>query len=164
MIARGTLARYIRAGTIFIETGTREGNTLAWAKELGATCLSCEVNPGLHAQAAKRFHGEEGVTLYNLDSPAFLERVLENVKKRAVFWLDAHGARSPLMDELAVIARQPIKDHTILVDDVRLLRNGRWGISLSEVVQALMVINRRYVLSTEDGYEPADILVARVYG
>jgi len=165
VIVRGTLARYVRKGSVFIETGTREGNTLAWARELGATCLSCESNPGIYENAARRFQGDDGVMVYNLESPAFLERILDDLKDRAVFWLDAHGAgRSPLLDELSIIAKHQIKNHTILIDDVRLLRNGRWGVSLSEVVQALMVVNRSYFMLTEDGYEPGDILVARIFG
>lgn len=164
MIVRGTFAKYIRPGSVFIETGTREGDSCAIALELGAKEIwSTEHKQDRHEGAKKRFAGKPNVHLQFGNSPDCLGTIMGHVKGPAVFWIDAHsGTESPILQELDIIRNHPIKTHTILVDDVRLLKNGSWKISLGTVVDRLILINPQYVLSFEDGYVPGDILVARI--
>lgn len=95
--------------------------------------------------------------------------------ERAVFFLDAHVDRAipekatrpcPLLEELASIKTHNRKDHVILVDDVRLLRQERpWGDAglsnaLDKITQAIRDINPDYSISFLDGYVPGDVLCA----
>lgn len=166
MIVRGTLARYLRRDQPFIETGTREGNTLAWAVELGAhPAYSVEVVPERFRKAKARFAKLPGVEVVEGDSVGFLKKVLKKISVSAVFWLDAHTkTECPILEELDVIASHQVKTHTIMIDDLRCFSDRRWKVSLTEVVAAVLRVNPNYRLTTEDGYVPGDILVAKVYG
>lgn len=88
-------------------------------------------------------------------------------------WLDAHGnratnlgdlcapSRSSLLGELGVLATQPRRDHTLLIDDRR--RFTAWGITEPSVRAAVLAINPDYAISTADSlHVPGDILVATV--
>jgi hypothetical protein len=163
MIARGTISRYVKKGTVFIETGTREGNTLALALELGAKAVySVENNQPLYEKARVRFAGEPRAKLFFGHSPVALEQILKEISEPAVFWLDAHDPECPLVSELGVIEKHSIDNHTLLIDDVRLFRKAVWKIGLGRVIEGVLKINPNYSISMEDGYVPNDVLVAQI--
>ena len=70
------------------------------------------------------------------------------------------------MRELDLIAEHHIKNHTILIDDVRCFgRDGvvDWStVSLDLVVEALRKINPAYAISYEQGITRNDVLVADI--
>jgi hypothetical protein len=68
------------------------------------------------------------------------------------------------LDELAVIAQYPIKNHVILIDDMRLCGLGNWRyVSREKVIEAIMKINPSYEIEFVDSpYFAADILIAHV--
>ena len=166
MIVRGTLAKYIGPGITVIETGTRDGDTVAVALEIGAEgVMSIENQHILYEKAIKRFQNEKRVGLYFGDSVEILPKLLP-VAGRAMFWLDAHstGMTSPILGELGCISAAyknspPGFLPTILIDDVRCYRKAEWGVRLGQVVDAVMDISPHYHMAVEDGYAPGDVLV-----
>jgi hypothetical protein len=155
-----TLAKYIEPGGLFLETGTHEGHGVQRALDCGAGEVhSCEADPGRHAIASRRFAGDARVHLYLGSSAAWLPRILAGVDRPATFWLDAHqGKRCGLLAELAAIAEHARRDHTILIDDIRLFY--KWGLDLAGVKALLLDLNPEYRLLLEPGIVPEDILAA----
>jgi hypothetical protein len=113
--------------SIFIETGTHRGDTLAVVAGSFKQCITIELSTELWRQAQCRFQGLEGITCLNGDSSVVLPRVTAELEAAALFWLDAHasggntanGGRDPILDELdAIYARRDSRD-VILIDDAR---------------------------------------------
>ena len=168
---------------IFIETGTRSGNSVKRALRSNFKKIySIELKEQFYKECLDRFEEEiqEGkVELLHGDSVKRLPDVLEKIDSTATFWLDAHwsGPTSPtargnidvpLMRELEVIAKHRIKNHTILIDDVRLFgtyeKDGVDWLEIQEesVVTILQNINPDYEIFYENGFVSNDILVAQV--
>ena len=152
------LAKY--PGDLFIETGTHMGHGVQKALDCGFQEIhSIEEDNSRYQAAEKRFRGHPQVSLYRGASGKVLPTILAQVNRPAIFWLDAHwGGRSSLIIELRAIAQHPIKTHTILIDDLRLL--GAWGTNLKQIQTLLLEINPAYNFFREDGCQQADILVA----
>lgn len=100
---------------LFIETGTAEGNSLAFASLHFTNCVSIEQNEQLYLAACERFKSKTNVKLYRGHSPHVL-RVILNPKIPTTFWLDAHysaqgntlmpgRSECPLMEELDEIMK-----------------------------------------------------------
>jgi hypothetical protein len=96
--------------------------------------------------------------------------LLPGVTTRCTFWLDAHECGSgagdakdcPLLEELSLIAMHEIKEHTILIDDVRLFGTDSFP-SVDQVIGIIKAINPVYKIiyvNSSDFIE--DILVAKV--
>ena len=170
---------------IFIETGTRSGHSVERALENGFEKIySIELNERFYEECRNRFEKkiQEGkVELLLGDSVKRLPDILRRVDVRATFWLDAHWSgpstptakgdvNVPLMRELDVIAGHHIKDHTILIDDVRLFDgDDRDGVDWSNVqeesvISILKNINSDYEISYEQGHVSNDVLVAQIRG
>ena len=102
--------------------------------------------------------------------------ILNGISKRCTFWLDGHfcgdftasGIRPvPLMEELQIIAGHHIKNHIILIDDMRLLRNkeAEWKdlpYCVCDVEEMIYSINKDYKITYDFGVVKDDILIARV--
>jgi len=156
---------------VFIETGSHRGNGIQAALDAGFKCIySVELNLFDYGWCACRFEkfGTK-VHIYNTDSRQFLRDLLPQVTTRCTFWLDAHACGSgsgdvedcPLIEELLLISLHEIKDHTILIDDVRLF--GGELPALDEVKMALARINPDFEISFVNSSEYiGDILVARL--
>jgi len=168
---------------IFIETGTRSGDSVKRALENQfKKVYSIELKKQFYEECLCRFEMEiqEGkVELLLGDSVSRLADVLRQVDVRATFWLDAHwsGPKTPtakgdidvpLIKELDLIARHRIKDHTILIDDVRLFGgDDRGGVDWSNVqeeavISILKSINPNYHIFYEQGHVSNDVVVAQI--
>ncbi len=128
-ISAKVLEDYCSKSNTFIETGTHTGDGVQAALSVGFTrVISCDLESPNNPIAAERFKGK-GVDLRIGDSRQVLREVLKSIVQPAVFWLDAHatdggaGAYSdcPLLGELAEIANHRLNNHTILIDDARLI-------------------------------------------
>ena len=130
------------SGERFIETGTQDGNSLAYAAQHFKECLSVEVDRDIYRKAVERFSNVSNVELYQDHSYQFLRKVIDH-RIPTTFWLDAHWngrelpmftKQCPLLKELYEIERinwrtPPI----ILIDDMRMFNGedfrkhpGRW--------------------------------------
>ena len=180
MPAEFDFARY--ANPIFVETGTYLGRGVGRALQAKfGKVISIEIDDGLYEQACEKFANEieQGrVVLVHGDSVSSMEKVVATLDDRATFWLDAHtqdyniengtqGEQNcPLYAELDAIGRSSRNDHTLLIDDLRLIRK-RWAWSGHDVTEdglkdRIKAINPAYEFSYENGYEPDDVLVAEV--
>jgi hypothetical protein len=162
------------ANPVFIETGSYDGRTIQMALDNGFQQVrSIEVSPDWYNVCLMRFGDNPNVKLFCGDSEELLEAMIADLAEPATFWLDAHiqeGIKgkhaAPLLYELDIIARHPIKTHTILIDDKRLmgLPSAQWSeAGLGDVMLALYGINKDYSISYEDSLAaPGDIIWARL--
>ena len=124
-ISLDTLRKYVGVGDLFIETGTHDGDAVAWALESGAAeVLSCEPDDVKYSESSARFLGDHRVMITKAESQDWLPIALSACQgRRPVFWLDAHGpASSPLLAELDAILKSGVQPKAVLVDDVRNLK------------------------------------------
>ncbi len=79
-------------------------------------------------QQSKQYFNER-LSLMQGDSAEILEKILTDINKPVCFWLDAHAGSSkyargredvPLLRELEVISKHPVKNHIIAIDDAHL--------------------------------------------
>lgn len=158
---------------VFIESGTFLGDGVLMALEAGFQKIySVEISHNLHQRCCQRFQGDPRVHLYLGDSTEIFKEILLGLHERATFWLDGHYSEgitekgktnTPILQELALIASHPIKNHTILIDDVRQFGTADFDyISLGQIVDAIKQINPDYIIRFENGYIPNDILVAEI--
>jgi hypothetical protein len=109
------------------------------------------------------------------DSVQVLPKILQNIKEVVVFWLDGHWSMGdtakgpldvPLLHELDAISKHPIKNHILLIDDIRLIGNasepveGWRNFSIQDVKDKILSINPDYKFHFEEGHVKDDILVA----
>lgn len=158
----------------FLETGTMEGHGLREATRGGGfeEYHSIELSEYYYNLCREAFQADPRIHLWQGDSGQVLEEVIQNMHQPITFWLDGHYSgnqtakaetNSPLMRELEAIKRHPIKNHVILIDDVRLFGTEEFDfLSLQEVVQKIKEINPCYEFFLQDGACPQDILVAVV--
>jgi hypothetical protein len=154
--------------SIFIETGSYIGDGIQLALDAGfLAVVSIELSEELFHQCEERFKDNSNVILLQGDSATVLPKILEDIRFPVTFWLDSHYSGdgtvmgehySSLLQELEAIKNHPIKNHIIMIDDVRLWPN--WGLNVEMIQQKLLEINPDYKFTFEDGYVPNDILVA----
>lgn len=122
-----SFAAMLRIGC-FIETGTNQGGTAAWAADHFQTVHTVERDPGLYAACKARLGHRSNLNLLQGHSVDCLMRIVGDLKESAVFWLDAHysgegtsGAddECPLIREISAINASAFP-HLILIDDARL--------------------------------------------
>lgn len=157
-LSREVLLRY--HNKIFIETGSFCGEGIAIALSIVPVFHSIESDYTQHILCVNRFIHDKRVNLYFGSSPEILKGLLQNIHEPITFWLDAHSAISTvLLDELDVIAKHDIKNHTILIDDLRVF--PVFGITVDQVKVKLKNINNNYIFKLEPNFTgPEDILVA----
>ena len=162
----------------FIETGTADGEGIQVALDVGfESIISIEANPNVFANACQRFADNDRVTPILGDSGVVLPDILRGIKDPATFWLDAHWStgeddlgpavnKCPILYDLRAIGQHSVKNHILLIDDVRYFRSGglpQWGmVNLGDIMQVILEINANYRIEFLDGFQPYDILVAKV--
>lgn len=160
---------------VFIETGSYVGDGIKAALRCGfPKVISIELSAKYYEGCKERFKDNSNVHLYHGNSVDLLEGILSKIKTPCTFWLDAHycgdttGNKGvPLMEELEIIAQHPIKTHTILIDDMRLIKEkeAEWvdfPYGIRDIEQFINSINPKYKIYYVHGTAPDDILIARV--
>lgn len=114
---------------LFIETGSYLGDGIQQALEAGyEKIISIELSDRYFKESTERFISEPKVTVVQGDSYKVLPVILNEINTKATFWLDGHHSCgdtalgdywAPLMKELNAIKNHKIKDHTIMIDDMR---------------------------------------------
>ena len=126
-----------------VETGTGQGNSLAWAVEAGfRTLYSVEQEIALFAHCEQRFTDHPQVHLHQGHCVAFLTDINTRELLNAFYFLDAHftggadfgmtsyadsAAREdsyPLLDELGVLLKTDLSQSIIVIDDARMYFDG----------------------------------------
>ena len=154
----------------FIETGTLHGAGCIKAVRAGFKRIqSIEILESNFFLSKKRLskhlRGATAVPEIELhfgDSSEILPKILKSIDWRCTFWLDGHGGykgtgvgkkNCPLMEELDAIADHHIRDHIILIDDMRIIRKtacNTKGVTENSVLEKLVEINPLYNITYVD--------------
>jgi len=159
----------------FIETGSYYGDGIKSALDAGfENIISIEITDKYYNHCVNRFRANKNVMVIKGDTSEVLGEIIKDIKDPITFWLDGHwdvGATDetrgtfdfPICRELELIATHPIKTHTILIDDIRLL-DHEWDVKHKDVIEKVLKINSNYTINYEDGLENRinDVLVARI--
>jgi hypothetical protein len=171
------LKRY--ANEVFVESGTFHGEAVQTALDVGFHLVfSVEISYDLFVENKKKFAGQEKVQLYWGDSVNWLPTMINVIRRPITFWLNARGMERdnlhgwehgehtlPLMVELDIIKKHPIKNHIIMINRAHLIKDDpEWkGVKMDLVRYALSQINPGYRIEFEDSnYISQDILVAHL--
>lgn len=157
---------------VFVETGTNTGFGTQLALECGfKKIVTIDIEKKYVDNAKEKFKNNPNVECLLGDSRDLLPNVIsKNVGKRITFWLDGHGGLGdiPLIEELRSIATSDIKNHIILIDDVRMIDSNMWknfGFynSLDDIKKELLEINQNYTIRFLDSISgKGDILLAKI--
>ena len=161
---------------VFIETGTFFGDGCMVAVQCGfKKIISFEISQERFMDVSRRFVGYPQVDLVFGDTYELFPLLMGKIPdRRCTFWLDAHNpeggvvhrhpdqwSRVPILFELAAIAKHPIKNHTIMIDDMNHFRSGVFDhITEQQLKDALFSINPDYRIVYEDGAGHETIMVA----
>lgn len=117
---------------IFIETGTRRGDSLKYVADSykNLKLFSCEPNKEFYEIAKTKLEGYNKCTIYNELSQNFLPKILETYdlnENLSFFFLDAHGKGFdwPLREEVDLITHN-LKKAIILIDDFKVPNNPQF--------------------------------------
>jgi hypothetical protein len=157
---------------IFIETGSFMGDGIQQSLDAGFNkIISIELSEKYHNIASARFNDDPRVTVLFGDSYLVLPEVLREIDEPVTFWLDGHHSCgdtalgdywSPLIKELEAIEKHHIKNHTILIDDMRCWKepNDVHGFYEKDIMDKIKKINPNYRMTFLNGAHENDILAA----
>lgn len=157
----------------FVETGTYLGEGIELAiKAKYQNIYSIEINPKLYFFCKNKFENFRNVYLFQGDSSKKLWEIIRPIQTRITFWLDGHYSEgvkltkrfSPIIAELNSIKRHPIKNHIIMIDDVRDFGTRSFDlVTLDEIISKIKEINPNYKIVFENcPTAKNDILVAYI--
>lgn len=154
---------------VIIETGTYNGSFVEKYKKQYKIFHTIEIVDQFYKEAVERFKNDENVICHLGHSPVVIGNLLKMINEPVTFWLDAHyqgGQQSndtkvPLHQELQVIKNHHIKEHMIMIDDVRLFENT-YGTTPAKIEAILREINPDYNIQYMNGATPTDVLVAYI--
>ena len=163
-----TLQKYT---DVFVETGTRTGDGVQTALNSGySKIISIEIYEAHYQSSKNRFKHLPNVKIVKGDSGIILGEVISDINEPMTFWLDAHlkqaedseiGVKDyPIIEELSHIKNHPIKNHVILIDDIRCWNSIDESLMLDSVIEYIKTINPNYSIERLDGETPSDILLA----
>lgn len=146
-----------------IETGTFQGDGIQKAIDAGYKKIySCDINEE-YVKNAREKYKDKNVKVLNHPSNIAIEKILEEVDERCMFWLDGHSMpfdmqdkekgfgsdtvkegvpACPLKEEIKAISKHKIKNHTILIDDTMCF--GTWvfdNVTFEEIRDMILEIN-----------------------
>ena len=111
---------------IFIETGTYLGDTVSALRYSFQEIYSIELDEKLAQRAKNIFKKYKHIHILQGDSAKILPKILEDIKKPILFWLDAHYSggitakgekENPILEELQIILDYWVDGSIILIDD-----------------------------------------------
>jgi hypothetical protein len=132
---------------ILIETGTWLGDGISNALKSGyEKVYSCDIDITMVENSKNKYKGYN-VEVLNDNSVSALEKILKNIDEKCLIYLDAHVMPTgkvnfefsdhhlrlseefnskicPIIEELEVVSRHHIKNHTIVIDDLHCF--GTW--------------------------------------
>ena len=162
----------------FVESGTYMGKAVQIALENGFThIISYEISPLLCSKAIEKFINYSNIRILFKSSIEMLDEISE-INEPITFWLDGHYSSGyssydpmnyyPLLKELEAISKHPIKNHTICIDDRRLMKKtieetpDNIGVTEEEVKNALLKINPNYKIEYRSSSIKDDVIVAYI--
>lgn len=167
------------ANKYFVETGTFGGSGIQMALACGhyEAIWSIELDDRQYTNARARFARHEHVHIVKGDSGVVLFDVIEHINEPITFWLDAHNGfpnpnkpdekNTPLMEELDQIKLHPIKEHTIIIDDMHCCKTKLFdNLSREDIENKVREINPDYnifyIAGGDQGEYSEGIMVASI--
>lgn len=162
-----------KSSNLFIETGAYVGDGISVAVECGYEQIySVELSDYYYNYCINKFKNNNKINLINDSSEIALPQLLKKIGNiKCDFWLDAHYSKGntamgnkicPLYDELAAILSHK-NNHTILIDDVRLMDTDWWqDVYKNKIIELIMSCNSEYKIFYENGHKENDILIAKI--
>lgn len=145
---------------ILVETGSGGGGGINHALKYGFKEIhSIEIDAKKHELCIKLFNNNSKVNLYLGDSIDILPKILDKIKAKTTFLLDAHimdlkechgKAICPVLQELRMIIAHSKKygiKHSILVDDLKFFNGSTESfdnIKLDDIKQTVLSIDSSY--------------------
>jgi hypothetical protein len=128
--------------TTLIETGTYYGEMIAAVVDRFRKIYSIELDPQLAKRAQQRFRRYSQVEIIQGDSQIVVPELLQRLKERCLFWLDAGycgwgggiGNPNRLGSEFSAILSDKIPDHVILMDDADGINGDGGSPTLPELI------------------------------
>jgi len=157
----------------FVESGSHVGEGIQNAIVAGfKNIISVEISELYFKYCVGRFNGnKDKVHLYWGDTEDLLEGLISPINEPITFWLDGHNSggntgcgkhESPLMQELEIIKNHPIKNHTIIIDDMRCWEKPHYDFDRDDIINFLKTINPNYEIIYENGTAANDIVIATI--
>lgn len=146
----------------FVETGTFQGDSAAAASALFPVVHTIELAETLAEKAKARFASTPSINVHQGDSAAVLAQVVATLQGPTLFWLDGHysegvtafgGQNTPILEELATIARSAPEGSVILVDDLRLFDVSANRPNLPPSMHGYPALTEIYARLAEMGYQ-----------
>lgn len=155
---RKLLSEY-KLGRVFVETGSYRGDAIQQALEAGyEKIISIDIDQKNIDFCKRRFDPLGVIQLICGDSAECLWDAIRGINEPITFWLDSHfqllegedpgDNPFPLLKELQQIARHPVKNHTILIDDILILTHPDVNnVTRKNIEAAIRIINPEYKIS-----------------
>ena len=163
---------------VFIETGTYRGGSVELALQCNFTKIyTIDISTQHKLYCENKFKNEiinNQIDFLFGDTVDVLPNVIDKLIEPSLFWLDSHfdghsdtcgKFKCPILQELDIIKSSKIKNHTIMVDDIRLFNSqSEWavGILVDDIIEKIKEINPNYTFFYEDGFTENDILIAKL--
>lgn len=164
--------KYSLNAEAFVETGTYQGEGIEEALKFNFKEFhSIELFKPLYDFCVEKFKDKDNIKIYFGDSSEILGSVINNIDKKITFWLDGHfsgdhtakGKKiSPIIEELEQIKTHQRSDHTIMIDDLRYVKQGYYEMTMIQIINKIKEINENYQVVFENGVEDKDILIAYI--
>ena len=163
---------------IFIETGTYKGGSVELALQCNFDKIyTIDISTQHKILCQNKFQKEIELNQVELlfgDTIDILPTIISSLNQPSLFWLESHFDMHsdirgkydcPILYELDIIKSSNIKNHTIMIDDLRIFkRQCEWGVGIyiEEIEQKLKDINPSYKFYYENGWENDDVLIAKI--
>jgi hypothetical protein len=159
---RNIVEQYMRNSSlkVFIETGTYKGDMIYGALRYFKDIYSIELNKTLCSRAQKRFAGYSNVHILQGQSSEVLPKILSDIDKPCLFWLDAHWSggstakgefETPIMRELrCVLNHTKANEHVILIDDARCFTGEKDYPILKMLKQFILDVHPNWIFEVKD--------------
>ena len=149
--------------SIFVETGSFEGDTVQSVRPLFDRIYTVELVEKYFQKVFERFKDDPSITARFQSSPEFLRQLKPSLENASVlYWLDAHWcmegetegkeSQCPLIEELEAIGHLNTES-VILIDDARLFlgpppppyESSQWPV-FSDILSKLIMLNSLHEL------------------
>jgi len=144
---------------VLVESGTFVGLTVAASLPSFDRIYSIELDQELAGKAAGLFRSFPQVTILQGDSGVVLPKILADLDRPALFWLDAHysggitargGSDTPVEAELRSILDHPVPGHAVLIDDAREFGTQPGYPDVRSLRELVLARRPRWTLQLED--------------
>ena len=162
----------------FLETGTWRGDTIHRIANNDIykpyKIISLELSDIFFNNCLDRFKNYKNIELFKANSKYDLYNIIKNIDSKITFWLDSHWSGiehvgcdvetvCPILFELDQIKQHHLKNHIIMIDDIRLMDDNHFPVNLGNILEKIYEINKDYkVIYFDDWTSKNDILVAYI--